>query len=221
MKSTPGEDQVLTRKELGALARGLKRKIQSGVGVTDDIFDHIFSPEVRNFSTVHWTPMAVALKAAEVLKQFKIENFLDVGSGCGKFCILNALMSEMQITGVEQRAFLSQAAKKAKNAFELPQLTFVEGNAFDLDWKEFDCIYFYNPFCEQKFPERRMRNDILFQPSLYDAHVQMSLSRLRDQKKGSRVLTYHGLGTELPDDYSLQYYKAVGSDFLKLWVKTS
>ena len=95
----------------------------------------------------------------------------------------------------------------------------IHGSAFDLSWKEFDCIYFYNPFCEQKTPERRMRNDLNMNESIYNSYLQITLNRLREQKAGTRVITYYGLGAALPDEYDLKYQKAVGSDFLKVWEK--
>ena len=219
------ESQRLTKKEEGILANGLKRKlldqVHSSDALNDNTFDLVFSPEVRNFSHIHWTPLAVATKAAELLKEMKVERLLDVGSGCGKFCLITSILSEIQVTGVEQREFLSLAAKKAKNAFRLNNVNFITGSAFDLSWKEFDCVYFFNPFCEQKTPERRMRNDVPMNESLYGTFLQSTLERLREQKKGSLVMTYYGLGATLPDEYSLHYQKALGSDFLKIWKKTS
>jgi protein-L-isoaspartate O-methyltransferase len=214
------EEQRLTHKEEGFLAQSLKRKLLMGAEVEDEVFDLLYPPEVRKFSQIHFTPLLVAKKAADVLKTMKVERMLDVGSGSGKFCILTAILSGISVTGIEQRDFLALAAKKAKNAFRLENVNFLAGSAFEISWKEFDCIYFYNPFCEQKTPERRMRNDVPLQESLYQSYVQQSLSRLQEQKKGSKVMTYHGLGGAMPDTYSLYYQKAVGSDFLKVWIKT-
>ena len=213
------EEPLLTKKEEGIVAQSLKRKLLNHEQLSDDDFDLVFSPAVRSHSQIHWSPLAVATKAAEVLQQMKIEKLLDIGSGCGKFCLLTAILSDAQITGVEQRDFLSAAAKKAKNAFRLSNVNFISGSAFDLSWKEFDCIYFFNPFYEQKTPERRMNNDRPMNEALFSTYLQMTLSRLREQKKGSKVMTYHGLGAALPDEYSLLFHKSVGTDFLKVWVK--
>ena len=213
------DNQRLTKKEEGSLAQDLKRKLLKNENLSDEDFDLIFSPEVRSHSQVHWTPIAVAKKAAEVLQEMKVEKILDVGSGCGKFCLLTSILSEMQVTGVEQRDFLSLAAKKAKNSFRLNNLNFINGSAFDLSWKEFDCVYFFNPFYEQKTPERRMKNDQPMSESLFNTFYQMTLARLREQKKGSKVMTYHGLGGALPNEYSLLYHKSIGTDFLKIWIK--
>jgi len=211
--------QKLTHKEENIYAQNLKRKLLQKELITDDYFDLVFSPEVRSFSQIHWTPLVVATKATEVLKQMKVERLLDVGSGCGKFCLITSILSEIEVTGVEQREFLYSASKKAKNAFRLPQLKFMSGSAFDLSWKEFDCVYFFNPFCEQKTPERRMKNDVPMNESLYSTYLQLTLNRLREQKIGSKVMTYYGLGAELPEDYSLIYQKSLGSDFLKIYEK--
>ena len=217
------EPQILTKQELGSITKGLKRKLQSHdfdhETLNDDLFDLIFSPEVRNHSKIHWTPLSVAIKASEIIKELKVERLLDVGSGCGKFCLLTSILTEAQVTGVEQRDFLATAAKKAKNLFQLSNLNFIHGSAFDLSWKEFDCLYFYNPFCEQKTPERRMRNDLNMNESIYNSYLQITINRLREQKAGTKVITYYGLGAALPDEYKLKYQKAVGSDFLKIWEK--
>ena len=213
-------EQRLTHKEEVIFAQGLKRKILNLDELEDETFDLVYPPDVRRFSQIHWTPLSVAAKASEVLKDLKIERLLDVGSGCGKFCILTGITTDIQITGVEQREFLSSASKRAKNSFRLENVNFINGSAFDLSWKEFDCIYFYNPFCEQKTPERRIRNDVPMNEALYGTYLQLTSNRLREQKKGTKVMTYHGLGTALPSEYSLHYQKAVGSDFLKVWIKT-
>lgn len=215
----PNEQQILTSKEGISLARGLKQKLRNHEAITDDTFDLIFSPEVRNHSLIHWTPLAVALKAAELMKEMKVERLLDVGSGCGKFCLINAILGEARVTGVEQRDFLSLSAKKAKNSFQLENLNFIHGSAFDLSWKEFDALYFFNPFCEQKTPERRMKNDLQMNDAIYSNYLQLTHDRLKELKKGTKVFTYHGLGCTLPDEYSLHYQKAISSDFLKVWIK--
>ena len=212
-------EQVLTHSEAGNLAQSLKRKLLNGLTIEDDVFDLLYAPDVRKFSEIHFTPFEVAFKAAEVLKTMNVERMLDVGSGSGKFCLLTGILANIPVTGVEQRDFLTSAAKKARNAFRLENVNFVLGSAFDLSWKEFDCIYFYNPFCEQKTPERRIRNDVPLADSLYQTYVQMSVLRLKEQKKGSKVMTYHGLGGEMPNDYALLYQKAIASDFLKVWIK--
>ena len=220
MSEWHGDAQRLTQKQQITLALNLKRKMKGGLEVTDEHFDLLFSPDVRQFSHFHWTPMQVALKASEILSDLKVERLLDVGSGCGKFCAITAILGEIQVTGVEQREFLNSAAKKIRNYFQLSNLNFVHGSAFDMSWKEFDCIYFFNPFCEQKTPERHIRNDVPLSESLYHTFVQLTLSRLREQKKGSRVMTFHGMGGVLPDSYQLSYQKAIGADFLKVWIKS-
>ena len=66
-----------------------------------------------------------------------------------------------------------------------------------------------------------MRNDLNMNESIYNSYLQITLNRLREQKAGTRVITYYGLGAALPDEYDLKYQKAVGSDFLKVWKKKS
>ncbi len=211
--------QILTMKATQHLAKDLKHDLVNHANVTDEDFDLVFSPEVRAFSEVHWTPIVIATRAAELFQELKIKSVLDIGSGCGKFCILTAILSDAKVTGVEQREFLTQAAKKARNAFQLENLNFIGGSAFDLSWKEFDCIYFFNPFCEQKTPERRIRMDVPMNTTLFNSFTQMTFARLKEHKVGSYVMTYHGFGGTLPDEHALHYQKAIGSDFLKVYKK--
>src|SRR5713226_861432 len=62
--------------------------------VEDERFDLIYPPEIRDLSCRHWTPVAVARKAAEFLVNERETRVLDLGCGPGKFCIVGALTTE-------------------------------------------------------------------------------------------------------------------------------
>lgn len=214
------EEQILTRQESAVIIRSIKRLIRNQVEVEDSLFDLLYDPEVRRFSNVHFTPLEVALKVSDLIREHQCKKVLDVGSGSGKFCIVSGTnAAEVQFCGVEQRVFLTRAAKKLKNAFELPNVSFMEGSAFDIDWRDFDCVYFYNPFCEQKFPERRMKDDVPLREALYHSYVQQSIDRMRTLKQGSLVITYHGFGGVFPNEFRLLYQKSIEMDFIKIWIR--
>src|SRR5207244_1254082 len=65
--------------------------LRSGCPVADGVFDRMFPTELRFVSFQHWTPVAVARRAAELLVGAGARRLLDVGSGPGKFCIVGAL----------------------------------------------------------------------------------------------------------------------------------
>src|SRR4051812_27497913 len=84
-----------------------------GCSVEDYRFDQIFPERVRKFSPVYWTPIAVASYAAKLLVRNRGTCVLDIGCGPGKFCLVAAAVTDGHFTGIEQRAYLVEAARKA------------------------------------------------------------------------------------------------------------
>ena len=59
--------------------------------VPDEVFDQLY-PRISRFrSSVHWTPVEVAIRVAELLDGAPGGQILDVGAGVGKACIIGAL----------------------------------------------------------------------------------------------------------------------------------
>ena len=85
--------------------------LRGGRKVTDFRFDQVFPIEMRRLSETHWTPVEVAIRAAELLVEHDKTRILDVGSGCGKFCLVAALSCLGQFIGVEQRPHLVDIAR--------------------------------------------------------------------------------------------------------------
>jgi len=56
-------------------------------------------------------------------------------------------------------------------------------------------------------------------PSLYDRYIKMTQDRLAQAPSGTRVVTFHGMGGDMPDGYErvLQEFQDIG--LLDLWVK--
>src|SRR4051812_35610539 len=100
---------------------------------------------MRELSETHWTPVEVAIRAAEFLADHNKTRILDVGSGCGKFCLVAALSCSGQYIGVEQRPHLVETARKASNELRATHVTFIQDNMAELDWSFFDGFYFFNP----------------------------------------------------------------------------
>ena len=76
--------------------------LQRGERPSERHFDR-FLPAALRVSHEHWTPLAVALRVAQWLRELHVTTIVDVGAGAGKFCVALALASECEITGVEQR----------------------------------------------------------------------------------------------------------------------
>ncbi len=71
----------------------------------DALFDAMYPEAIRLVSRRFWTPIAVAQRAAELLRGAGARRILDVGAGLGKFVLAAARAApELDFVGVEQRA---------------------------------------------------------------------------------------------------------------------
>ncbi len=198
----------------------LRRSLADGELVSDREFDALYPPRVRALSSVFWTPARVALRAAALLAPTPGTRVLDVGSGVGKLCIVAAASTNATVTGIEHRERLVSVARTAAERLGV-SARFIHGDLCDVNWRRFDAFYFYNPFYENvdcmgacidaavELSQRRFLID-----------VQLALEALAHAPCGTRVVTYHGLGAELPPVYRLESSECAGSDALKLWIKT-
>src|SRR6185436_5526506 len=89
------------------------RALRSGARPSDAVFDRIYPPWVRELSAMHWTPLEVAREAAPLLAVRPHLRILDAGSGAGKMCIVGGLTTTARWTGIERRAALCAAARRA------------------------------------------------------------------------------------------------------------
>jgi SAM-dependent methyltransferase len=202
--------------------RQLADQLRLEAAVPDADFDAIYPEAVREVSSRFWTPVEVAMRAAQLLVTDRATRVLDIGAGVGKFCIVGALSTGASFTGVEHRGHLVDVARLAAAHVGARRAKFVQGRFHTLPWETFDAFYFFNPFVENVFP-----------PSEHlDATVELSSDRcladltfaeelLSRAKVGARVATYHGFGGDMPKSYELLRTEPLGSDYLELWVKGS
>ena len=166
----------------------------------DRAFDELVPPELRHLSQTHWTPVDIAVRAAGLLCPRPETRVLDVGAGIGKLCTVGAL-SEIGIwCGVEQHASLVRVAERIARQLGVGGRTvFLHGDAFAIDWHEFDALYLYNPF-----------EHALASPSLAakavdgEPQVERVRERLAVLRPGTRVVTLHGFGGVMPPSFTLQ-----------------
>jgi len=188
--------------------------------VSDYQIDHLFPREMARKSHPHWTPVEVATRALELLNASDDSNVLDAGSGCGKFCIIAGLFSKGFFTGVEQRKNLVEVARQIANEFQIKNVSFIHGSMFDLDWSNFDCFYFFNPFYENKMDSSFWIDDsIPVKRHLYDSYVHSVEEKLKTTKIGTRVVTYHGYGGYFSSDFTCLINEPASTGSLELWVK--
>jgi len=200
-----------------SLANDLKNNIK----ITNPRFDRIYPKMLRRLSTTHWTPVEVAQKAADLLVTKPGMKVLDVGSGCGKFCLIAALSKpEAMFFGIEQRSYLNQMARRSSRLFNIQNLTFIDGNMLATNWDQYDAFYLFNPFWENRMsPLTRIDLSIDVSENKYETYIDIVSLRLGKLKKGTRVVTYHGFGGVLPPSYECLESLSIGSGRLELWVK--
>lgn len=200
----------------------ITKDLISGKKVSNIRFDRIYPTMIRKLSSVHWTPVDVALKAASLLAPNEGTKILDVGSGCGKFCLIGSITHpNNHFYGIEQRSYLNEISKGSARNFKLKNVTFQDGNMASLDWSEYDAFYFFNPFYENRMlPFSRIDISVPANQYRYDFYLETVFSKLAQLKMGTRVVTYHGFGGQLPKSYQLHFKESIGTSDIELWIKT-
>jgi predicted RNA methylase len=196
-----------------AAARAIRDALRRGDPVDDHAFDQIYSEHVARLSGVHWTPMEVALRAAELLAPEPGMRVLDVGAGPGKLCCIGALTRGGAWHGVELDRALVAAATAAARSLDVERETrFHAGDMHQLDWTRFDSVYLYNPF-----------ESVLFARSSPAAAFADQVARAEQQlsalPRGTRVVTFHGFGGAMPPSFALRSTEMFGAGILALWVQ--
>jgi hypothetical protein len=191
--------------------------------LSDAEFDRLLAPGLRARSEVHFTPAAVARRAAQLLVAVPGTRVLDVGSAVGKFCVIAAVTSpDAWFVGVERRSHLVAVAGAIVRQLAIANVSVVHGDALEVDWSGFDAFYLFNPFGEHLGDGTPPLDDrIELHPEYYAFYVRAVRERLAAAAAGSRVVTYHGFGCRPPPGYALTAREAIGTDCLELWIKTA
>jgi predicted RNA methylase len=201
----------------------LRKALRAGVHVHDRDFDAVYSFSVRAVSRTFWTPVRVAQRAAELLVRDVRSRVLDVGAGAGKFCIVGALKTGARFTGLEHRRHLVTIAGDAAERLGVtPTTHFLHGGLREVDWRRFSAFYFFNPFSENLYGRRdRLDDTVELSKERFRRDVDLVYGELERAPPGTRVVTYHGFGRELPPCYRSELREGAGSDVLELWVRTT
>lgn len=203
-------------------ARTVFEALRSGEIVSDSAFDCIYPDEIRRLSEIHWTPVSTSKRAAELLVQDSNTRVLDVGSGCGKFCLVGGLTTQGWFYGIEQRGPLALYAQSLAEKHQLSRVQFLKGDLKEVDWTWFNAFYLYNPFNENLYPnEIRIDASVELSEQRYIEVIRAVQARLHILPIGTRVVTYHGFGGEMPPGYEMRVKEPRGDDFLRLWVKAT
>jgi predicted RNA methylase len=183
-------------------------------------FDNIYDDRIRALSAQHWTPVAVAARAATLLTQAGATRILDIGSGVGKFCIVGALATGAEFVGVERREELVAVARAAAWGLGTPRATFVHASIDAFSLAGFNGIYLYNPFFEQISRALPLIDETMARSrETYRFFVRATLAKLSALPTPAAIVTYSGFGARLPPEFRLTREEAAGTDRLELWLK--
>ncbi len=199
--------------------REVRELFETSARVRDSVFDQIYPEELRSISKMHWTPVDVALRAAELLVVDQHTRVLDVGSGVGKFCMIGALSTAAQFTGVDVREHFVKFSRHFAIHYKIPRVKYVHSDMGRMDWSEYDSFYLFNPFCEVAVASINIDESLQVNEALHDRYVEQVKEKLIHARVGTRVATYHGFGGQFPDSYRLIHDEAFAHGSLEIWEK--
>lgn len=198
----------------------MQRRLRAGVPVADFLFDELYPYSLRAKSSAFWTPVAVALRATELLAPSRGARVLDVGAGVGKFCIVGAARADAVFVGIEQRLHLVLAAERAARCLGAVNAHFLHGAFEGADIESFDAVYLFNPFEENLWPPvAQLDKTVELSAGRFVRDVARARHVLSRARPGTRVVTYHGLGAAMPPNYERVSCEPIHSGALDLWIK--
>jgi len=193
--------------------------LRNQVVITDAQFDVVFPASHRFRSYAHWTPVDVAVRACALLAPRPGQRVLDVGSGVGKLCLVGALTTRATWVGVETESQMIRVAERAARRLRVEHhVQFVHGDAAALDWSAFDAIYMFNPFAEGLL---RSDEHPASRHARFARNIERARQQLRSTLPGTRLVTYHGFGGEMPEGFDFVHRETARQDRLCLWIRRS
>ena len=168
----------------------------------DDLFfDALTTDEFRNHSSIHWSKSSTIQKTTDFLIQNNVHNVLDIGSGIGKFCILGAMLSSIQFTGVEIRKNLYEEAQRIKQKIKLQNLHFIHADVKEINFSAYDAFYYYNPFGEHIALRDQIDHGIIFSEENYYEYEDFVVQEMDKMKEGTPPC--RGFQCLYPDLYNI------------------
>lgn len=203
-------------------ARAVAEQLAAGLPVSDARFDRLLPPSLQRLARLHFTPVAVAARAAAWLTAGGAAEVADLGAGVGKFCLVGAATTPARFTGIEVRTGLVQVARDLARRLGLPRAQFVQGDLRRVPLGRYQAFYLYDPFSESAAEEDE-RLDPWVPTSDRAADVATLLARLDEAPPGTRLAMFCGLGGQEPAGWRLDGQEVIDArgDVLQRWVRGS
>lgn len=184
---------------------------------SDLVFDSIYPKKYQEHSARHFTPLKIAIKAAQLLVDKPSDNILDIGSGVGKFCSIGSCVTGAHFYGVEKRKTLTNLSNKIKARYQLKQAHFMNDDFMNVDFTKFNGIYFFNSFHEN-FDETCVLDDTSkVSLEIYQKYHENLMLKLNECVKGTKLVTFHTFKNKIPS--SFQFIDKNETGLLKFYIK--
>jgi hypothetical protein len=198
----------------------LAAQLVSGTLPTDARFDRLFGERLLPLAPLHFTPVAVAARAAAWLTGGGATEVADLGAGAGKFCLVGAAVTSATFTGLEAREGLVGVARDAARRLGLSTARFVRADVLEAPLDRYHAFYICSPFAEgEAGPDEWLDAEL---PALDKAASAARLAaRLAALPPGTRVAVHCGLGAPMPDGFVLVSSEPIGrlGAPLECWVQ--
>jgi hypothetical protein len=198
----------------------LAAQLAAGRLPTDARFDRLFGERLLPLAPLHFTPVAVAARAAAWLTAGGATSVADLGAGAGKFCLVGAAVTSATFTGLEAREGLVRVARDAARRLGLSSARFVRADILSAPLDRFHAFYVCNPFAEGEAEPDEWLDPVLPAPDKLAAATALA-ARLASVPGGTRVAVHCGLGAPMPAGFSLVSSEAMGrrGALLECWVR--
>ena len=193
-------------------------KKTKGWFVSDVAFNSLYPGHIKLAAEKHWTPLDVGKKAADFLTTSPAVKTLDIGSGSGKFCLTAAYYHpKNNFYGIEQRPDLVALCNDLSAKLQLTNTFFICDNITNVDFAAYDHFYFYNSFYENIEGTQKIDYSVAYSEKLYDLYNRYLHKQLNKKPAGTRLVTYHSFGIEVPQGYEVVHTDY--HEYLKFWIK--
>ncbi len=196
-------------------------KILEDETVQDWEFDQIFPKYYQCQSAIHWSPISVARQISEWIRPLNKRSIIDIGCGVGKLCLLLRILTQYEIFGIEQRSNLVKIANKIIEINSLKDISIIGMNMLDLDWNLHDIYYLYNPFQEHITDDGFciIEKNLEFNKENYARYTSEVFRQLTWAKPGKVLITFHGYGCHVPQDWRNIASRNIKGGNLAMWIK--
>jgi len=185
----------------------------------DENFNYSYPEYINDLSKTHWTPIDIAKIAIDWLVSNSESGVkvLDIGAGVGKFCLTGGLVSKALFTGVEKRKNLFNEANIILDKLSIDNVEFIHANITEIDFKNYNAFYYYNPFGEQIAVSDWIDKEVPFSEDKLNYYEEFVFNQLDEMPENTRVVTYYSEKFHLPKSYKIKNMMFDGE--LVLWEK--